>query len=272
MDSAHEKSAAEQSAKTHDSCKNNIVIETKKLNVFMGKNKVVNNVSIRIPKNMITVIIGHSGCGKTTLLKSLNRLLDIRPDVRVEGEILVDGQNILEPDTDVPSIRKKMGLLLQTPTPLPMSIFDNVAYGLRIHGERDKKRTRAKVQRSLSDVGLWDEVKERLDSPASMLSIGQQQRLCLARAIAIKPEVLLCDEPTSSLDPIAAKRIEELLINLKKDYTVVLVTHTLRQAKRIADYAIFIYSGEVLEQGKADELFNNPQNQKTREYIQGKIG
>jgi len=248
-----------------------IQIETKKLNVYYNKNHVLNNINIKIPSRKITAIIGPSGCGKTTLLKSFNRLLDLRDKVKITGEIIVDGTNILNPRLFVPDIRKKMGLLSQRPYPLPMSIYDNVAYGLRIHKKLTKKELDHAVEHNLKEAGIWREVKDRLHDPASELSVGQQQRLCAARAIAIQPEILLCDEPTSALDPIAAKQIEKLLIQLKKEYTVVLVTHTLRQAKRIADYVIFLYFGKVLEQGIADDVFTHPEDPETQAYLKGDI-
>ncbi|MBU0496668.1 MAG: phosphate ABC transporter ATP-binding protein [Candidatus Thermoplasmatota archaeon] len=246
-------------------------IETRNLSVVFHDTLVLDDISIKIPAKQLTAIIGPSGCGKTTLLKSFNRLLDIRDDVRISGDILVDGQNILNGRLDVPNIRKKMGLLSQKPYPLPMSIFENVAYGLRLHNHISSEQVRVKVRQCLEAAGLWNEVKDRLHDPASRLSVGQQQRLCLARAIAVEPEVLLCDEPTSALDPIAAQAIERLLARLKKEYTVVLVTHTLRQAKRLADYVIFLYFGKVAEMGPAAEIFTNPKNPDTLAYIDGDI-
>ena len=251
--------------------KSDIHIETKNLHVYYDNNYVLKNVNIEIPSKQLTAIIGPSGCGKTTLLKSFNRLLDLRDNIKISGEILVDGENIFNPKLNVPDMRKKMGLLSQKPYPLPMSIYDNVAYGIRIHNNRDKKDIDSAVQHYLQEAGLWNEVKDRLHDPASKLSVGQQQRLCLARAIAVEPEVLLCDEPTSALDPIASQQIEKLLTKLKKEYTVVLVTHTLRQARRLADYVIYLYFGEVVEKGPAYEVFNNPKNPKTKAYIDGDI-
>lgn len=248
-----------------------IQIETKNLNINYGKHHVIKNVNIKIPSKKITAIIGPSGCGKTTLLKSFNRLLEIRDDVKISGKIIVDGIDILQPKLDIPDIRKKMGLLSQKPYPLPMSIYENVAYGLRIHNNIKKIDLNSIVEHCLQESGLWSEVKDRLYDPASGLSVGQQQRLCLSRAIAVQPEVLLCDEPTSALDPIAAQQIEKLLLKLKEEFTVVLVTHTLRQAKRVADYVVFLYFGEVVEQGSAEKIFNNPKDPKTKAYIEGEI-
>jgi len=248
-----------------------IQIETKTLNVTIHGNPVLKNIDIQIPAKQLTAIIGPSGCGKTTLLKSFNRLLEIQDDVKIHGEIIVDGTNIMSSGLNIPDIRKKMGLISQKPYPLPMSIFENVAYGLRIHHDKNTKELAEAVQNCLQEVGLWNEVKDRLHDPASRLSVGQQQRLCLARAIAVQPEVILCDEPTSALDPIAAQQIEKLLLKLKKDFTVILVTHTLRQAKRVADYVIFLYFGKVIEQGPADEFFTNPKNPETKAYLAGEI-
>ncbi|MCW4051840.1 MAG: phosphate ABC transporter ATP-binding protein, partial [Candidatus Bathyarchaeota archaeon] len=224
---------------------------------------------VGIPKNKITAIIGPSGCGKSTLLKSLNRLVELVDGVKISGTVVVDGFNIFDKAVDVIEIRKKMGLIAQTPNPLPMSIFDNVAYGLRIHGMKDGEELDETVKSCLKASSLWDEVKDRLKEPTSKLSVGQQQRLCLARALAVKPEVILCDEATSALDPISARRIETQLLALKKDYTVVFVTHVLRQARRLADYVVFLYLGELIEHGSAEEFFMNSKNQKTKAYLQG---
>ena len=248
-----------------------IQIETKNLNVTYNKNHILKNINVNIPSKKITAIIGPSGCGKTTLLKSFNRLLDLRENVRISGEIIVDGINILNPKLFVPDIRRKMGILCQKPCPLPMSIYENVSYGLRIHNKYTKIGLEEAVEHNLKEAGIWGEVKDRLHDSASELSVGQQQRLCVARAIAIKPEILLCDEPTSALDPIASKQIENLLIQLKKEYTVVLVTHTLRQAKRIADHVVFLYFGRVVEQGTSEEIFSNPKYPETQAYLKGDI-
>ncbi len=239
------------------------------LNVFIQKNHILKNVNVEIPQNKITCIIGPSGCGKTTLLKTFNRLLDPSVDIHIEGAVLLDGENIHDSKTEITHIRKKMGLLSQRPCPLPMSIFDNVAYGLRVHGLRNKKRLAAHVERYLKTAGLWEEVKDRLNAPANSLSIGQQQRLCLARGLAVDPEIILGDEATSALDPISSKHIEDMFLKLKNRYTIVLVTHTLRQAKRIADYVVFMYMGEVIEFGLAEDFFTNPKKQLTKEYLAG---
>ena len=247
----------------------NSELKIKDLNVSIGNNHILKNVNIEIPNNKITCIIGPSGCGKSTLLKTINRLIDNDEKVNIEGQIIVDGEDIYGKKTEITHIRKKMGLLSQRPTPLPMSIFDNIAFGCKIHGIRNKKSLKQIVEDNLRAAGLWEEVKERLHAPASSLSIGQQQRLCLARGLAIKPQFILGDESTSALDPISSRHIEDLFVKLKKDYGVVLVTHTLRQALRIADHVIFIYMGEVIESGPAQELFNNPRHDLTKQYLSG---
>jgi len=244
-----------------------IVVEN--LNIYIQGNHILKDINMTIPDKSITCIIGPSGCGKTTLLRSLNRLHDDNVDVKITGKLFVDNEDIYAKGTEVTHIRKKMGLLAQRPCSLPMSIFDNVVYGPRIHGIRGRRKLYEIARHQLVAVGLWDEVKDRLKSPASTLSIGQQQRLCLARGLAVEPEIILGDEATSALDPISSKTIEELFVAIKDRYTVVLVTHTLRQAKRIADYVAFMYMGELVEFGTADQLFNHPKNQLTKEYISG---
>jgi phosphate transport system ATP-binding protein len=241
------------------------------LNVYYGEIQSLKNVNLDIPKQQITVIMGPSGCGKTTLLKSMNRFLELNEEIRISGRVLIDGVDIYAPDVDVTDIRQKAGLLAQRPFPLPMSIFDNVAYGMRIHDMQRGKELHKAVQRYLEMAGLWEEVKDRLSSPASRLSIGQQQRLCLARGLAVEPEILLGDEPTSALDPISAQHIEKRLLGLKQEYTIVLVTHILRQARRLADYVVFMYLGEVVECGPAQEFFANPRQPRTRAYLQGEF-
>lgn len=234
--------------------------------------EVLKDISVDIPEKSITAIIGPSGCGKTTLLKSLCRLTDLVDGVKVSGSVTVDGIDVFDNKNDVTMIRKKMGYIAQTPNMLPLSIYDNVAYGPRIHGDKDRTKLDRIVEHCLRSGGLWDEVKDRLNAPASKLSVGQQQRLCLARALAVEPEVLLCDEPTSALDPISSQHIEEQLISLKKEYTIVFVTHILRQARRLADYVIFLYLGELIEHGPAETIFTRPSNPTTMAYIKGVFG
>jgi phosphate transport system ATP-binding protein len=216
--------------------------------------------------------MGPSGCGKTTLLKSLNRFLEVVDGAQITGEVLVDGQNIYDSEVDVTEVRKVVGLLAQRPSPLPMSIYDNVAYGMHIHKmKKDRREYKDAVRHYLEIAGLWEEVHKRLHDPATSLSIGQQQRLCLARGLAVEPEIILGDEPTSALDPISSQNIESRLIDLKQQYTTVIVTHTLRQAKRLADYVIYMYLGEVIEAGPAHEVFTNPQHERTKAYLEGQI-
>jgi phosphate transport system ATP-binding protein len=246
-------------------------ISIRNLSVFYGGLQVLKDVNLDIPARKITVIIGPSGCGKTTLLKSLNRLLDAAEGARVRGQVVLDGEDIYAPRTEVTRIRKKMGLLSQKPQVLPMSIYDNVAYGPRIHGLRRRKDLDGRVEHYLKLAGLWDEVRDRLREPASALSVGQQQRLCLARGLAVEPEIILGDEPTSALDPQSSQNVERRLADLKRDYTVVVVTHILRQARRVADYLAFLYLGELVEHGPASEIFAHPRDPRTRAYLTGEI-
>jgi phosphate transport system ATP-binding protein len=247
-------------------------ISVEKLNVFYASLQSLKDITVTIPEKQITAIIGPSGCGKSTLLKSFNRLIDLNEEARISGKVLVDGIDIYNSRAVDPTfIRKKMGLLSQRPFPLPMSIYDNVAYGPRLYGTQSKKNLDAIVERYLKIAGLWDEVQDRLKSPASKLSAGQQQRLCLARGLAVEPEIILADEPTSALDPISAQRIEKIFVELKEKYTIVLVTHILRQARRLADYVIFLYLGELIEHGPASEVLTNPKEPKTQAYVKGEI-
>ncbi|MBM3297519.1 MAG: phosphate ABC transporter ATP-binding protein [Candidatus Aminicenantes bacterium] len=246
-------------------------ISIRGLNVRHGSLRILKDITLDIPDRRITVIVGPSGCGKTTLLKSLNRLLDPSEGLQVEGQILVDGEDIYGPDVEVTHIRRKMGLLSQKPQVLPMSVFDNVAFAPRIHGLREKRELARTVEHYLRLAGLWEEVKDRLATPASQLSVGQQQRLCLARGLAAEPGIILGDEPTSALDPQSSKHVEQRLLDLKSDYTVVVVTHILRQAKRIADYIVFLYLGEVVEHGPAERVFERPRDPRTRAYLTGEI-
>ena len=248
---------------------NNQSIRVENLNVFIEDQHILKDINLTIPEKSITCIIGPSGCGKSTFLKTLNRMHDETPEVKIKGKIFVDDENIYSPEVNVIDTRKKMGLLAQRPCPLPMSIFENVAYGPRIHGIRRRKALNQTVIQYLQYVGLWEEVRGRIRSSASRLSIGQQQRLCLARGLAIEPEYILGDEATSALDPLSTKIIEELFIKLKEKYTVILVTHTLRQAKRIADNIVFMYLGKIIESGPTEEFFKNPKEQLTKDYLSG---
>jgi len=246
-------------------------IKVESLNLTISNKVILNDVNVSIPKNKITVILGPSGCGKTTLLKSMNRLTDLYPEMKVSGKIFIDGEDILNTRNDVTEIRQRMGLLSQRPYPLPMSIYKNIAYGLKISGRVNKRLLNMRVEHYLKQASLWNEVKDRLKDPANSLSIGQQQRLCLARGLAVDPDIILADEPTSALDPISSQEIEKKFMELKNNYTIIMVTHILRQAARIADYVIFMYLGEVIEQGPAKEFFSNPQTEITKAYLRGSI-
>jgi phosphate transport system ATP-binding protein len=246
-------------------------ISVQNLNVQIGDHHILKDINIDLPDKKVTSIIGPSGCGKTTFLKTLNRLLDNTSGCNITGKVLVDGEDIYDPDAEITHIRKKMGLLSQRPYPLPMSIYDNVAYGPRIHGNPKKKDLDILVEEQLKATGLWEEVKDRLNAPATRLSIGQQQRLCLARGLAVNPEIILGDESTSALDPISTQIIEDLFVRLKEKYTIVLVTHILRQASRVSDYILFVYNGQIVEFGPTQELLRNPKEQLTKEYIKGYI-
>jgi phosphate transport system ATP-binding protein len=278
-------------------------ISLSNLTVSYGDHRVLQNITVDIPDRRIIAILGPSGCGKTTLLKSLNRLLDLYEDVRIDGDVLIDGLNIYDPEADILALRKKVGFLSQRPYPLPMSIYDNIAFGPRVHRmngqqvlrqiealeknnsmlgsfpdvnrEIDRSRKNYEmdylVEYYLRLAGLWEEVKDRLHAPAARLSVGQQQRLALARALAVEPEVILADEPTSALDPVSAQLIEKQFVLLKANYTIIVVTHILRQARRLADYVIFLYMGELVEHGPAESFFGSPQDERTKAYISGEI-
>ncbi|BAU54598.1 phosphate ABC transporter ATP-binding protein [Mucilaginibacter gotjawali] len=250
---------------------NKSLISVQQLNVHIGNQHILKDINIDIPDKKVTSIIGPSGCGKTTLLKTFNRLLDNSADVKITGKVLVDGENIYDPDVEVTHIRQKMGLLSQRPYPLPMSIYDNVAYGPRIHGIRKKHDLDELVEKQLKATGLWEEVKDRLHASATRLSIGQQQRLCLARGLAVGPEIILGDESTSALDPVSTHIIEDLFVQLKEKYTIVLVTHILRQAARISDHIIFVYMGKIIEAGPTNEILQNPKEELTKQYVKGFI-
>ena len=241
-------------------------------NLSIDGSPILKDVSVTVPANKITCIIGPSGCGKSTLLKSLNRLSDSIEGVKTSGDIRLGDTSIVNcSESDLVELRRRIGLVPQRPTPLPMSIFGNIAYGCKIHGVGGRRQLRRIVRHYLKVVGLWDEVKDRLHSPAVKLSIGQQQRLCLARSLAVEPEFILADEATSALDPVSSKIVEDLFVKLKEQYSIVMVTHTLRQALRIADYVIFIYMGEVIEVGDAQQVFKNPQHELTQKYLSGAI-
>lgn len=244
-------------------------IAVEKLNIYIKDQHILKDINVRIPDKKITCIIGPSGCGKSTLLKTFNRLIDNVEGVRIEGKVLVNGEDIISSGTDITSFRRKMGLISQRPCPLPMSIYDNIAYGCRIHGIRNRRKLNLIVEHYLCAAGLWEEVKDRLRTPAVRLSIGQQQRLCLARSLAVEPQFILADEATSALDPLSSKTIEELFVKLKQDYSIILVTHTLRQALRIADYVVFMYLGEIIEAGEAEQVFNHPRHELTKNYLSG---
>jgi phosphate transport system ATP-binding protein len=245
----------------------NAAIEIQNLNVWAGKHHILKDITLNIPRNKVTVLLGPSGCGKTTLLKCLNRLTDLYKELNVSGSIYFDGQDILKADSNIADIRQKMGLLSQQPFPLPSSIFKNVSYGLRLKGIKSKKILIQAVERNLIEVGLWEEVKNRLHNSAYSLSIGQQQRLCLARGLAVKPTIILADEPTSALDPISSKLIEDKFRQLKQNFSIIMVTHILRQANRLADHVVFMSNGEIIEQGPPEVLFKNPQTQKLKDYL-----
>jgi phosphate transport system ATP-binding protein len=246
-----------------------VKIVIRNLNVTAGKTQILKDINVSIPKNRITVVMGPSGCGKTTLLKCLNRLTDLYPELKVTGEVRIDGSSVLEAGEDIYALRQRMGLLSQRPYPLPMTIYNNIAYALKLRGITRHRDITRLVMDYLKQANLYDEVRTRLREPASRLSIGQQQRLCLARGLAVNPEIILADEPTSALDPISSQSIEEKFMELKHQYTIVVVTHTLRQARRIADNIVFMYLGEVIEQGPVQEVFENPKKEKTRLYLKG---
>jgi len=247
------------------------VIKIEDLNLYYGDFKALKNININIEDNGITALIGPSGCGKSTFLKTLNRMNDLVLNVKIEGKVEIDGVNIYK-SIDVIDLRKKVGMVFQKPNPFPMSIYDNIAYAVRTHGIKNKKELDRIVEKSLRSAALWDEVKDRLKKSALGLSGGQQQRLCIARALAVEPDILLMDEPTSALDPIATLKIEELAMELKKNYTIVIVTHSMQQAGRISDNTAFFLMGELIEYGKTTKLFSNPVRKETEDYITGRFG
>ncbi|ODS39982.1 MAG: phosphate ABC transporter ATP-binding protein [Candidatus Altiarchaeales archaeon WOR_SM1_79] len=248
------------------------VMETNKLNLWYGENHALIDIDIKFQKNKVTALIGPSGCGKSTLIRCLNRMNDIVDNCRITGKIFLDGKDIMEKNMDAVEIRKKIGMVFQKPNPFPKSVYENVAYGPKIHGMRDKKILNKLVEKSLRGAALWDEVKDRLNDSAMGLSGGQQQRLCIARAIAVEPDVILMDEPCSALDPISTNKIEELITELKKNYTVIIVTHNMQQAARVSDYTGFMYLGKLIEFGKTKQIFENPHDKLTENYITGRFG
>lgn len=247
------------------------IIQAKNLNLYYGNVHALKNINLNIGKNAVTALIGPSGCGKSTFLRTLNRMNDLIDNVKIQGEVIYEDKNIYA-NYDVIDLRKKVGMVFQRPNPFPMSIYDNIAYGPRIHGITSKSKLDAIVEKSLRGAALWDDVKDRLKKSAIGLSGGQQQRLCIARVLAVEPEVILMDEPTSALDPISTAKVEELMDELKKDYTVVIVTHNMQQAGRISDYTAFFFSGEVVEYSKTEDIFYRPMDKRTEDYITGRFG
>ncbi len=251
---------------------NPVILESKDLHLYYGETEALKGIDMKIYQNEITALIGPSGCGKSTFLKTLNRMNDLVPNVRITGDVTLKGKNILDKDVDVTKLRRQVGMVFQKANPFPMSIYDNIAYGPRLHGEHSKVQLDELVENALRGAALWDEVKDRLKKSALGLSGGQQQRLCIARALAVQPDILLMDEPTSALDPGSTLRIEDLMAELKKDYTVVIVTHNMQQASRISDRTAFFLLGELIEYGETSQIFTNPAEKKTEEYITGRFG
>ena len=251
---------------------NKIKVKVENLNLYYGENHALKDVNMDIQENAVTAFIGPSGCGKSTFLKTLNRMNDLVDGVRIDGKVLLDGEDIYDPSVDTTILRKKVGMVFQQPNPFPMSIYDNIAYGPRVHGIRDKKRLDQIVEESLRGAAIFDEVKDRLKKSAMGLSGGQQQRICIARALAVQTEVLLMDEPTSALDPISTSKIEDLMEDLKKKYTVIVVTHNMQQATRVSDQTAFFLVGEMVEFGDTKQIFSYPQDKRTEDYITGRFG
>ncbi|MEO0052295.1 MAG: phosphate ABC transporter ATP-binding protein PstB [candidate division WOR-3 bacterium] len=247
-------------------------IEIQQLNLWFGTNHVLRDISLGIPARAVTAIMGPSGCGKSTLLRCINRMNDLISDTRITGGILIDGRDIFSPETDVIELRKRVGMVFQKPNPFPKSIFENIAFGIRIHRLAQGRELKEQVERALRQANLWEEVKDRLHDNAFSLSGGQQQRLCLARCLAVEPEIILLDEPASALDPHSTARLEELIIQLKNEYTIVIVTHNMQQAARISDYTAFMYLGELIEVGPTEKIFTNPEKKLTEDYITGRFG
>lgn len=247
-------------------------IQVKNLNFFYGDNKALKDINLIIPENKVTAFIGPSGCGKSTLLRTLNRMFELYPEQRADGEILFEGENILTSKTDVSILRAKIGMVFQKPTPFPMSIYENIAFGVRLFEKLSKGEMNERVEWAIKKAALWDQVKDKLHQSGNSLSGGQQQRLCIARAIAVKPQVLLMDEPCSALDPISTTKIEELITELKEEYTVVIVTHNMQQAARCSDYTAYMYLGELIELNETRQMFVKPARQETEDYITGRFG
>ena len=250
----------------------NNILSVENLCLWYGSHQALKDINIEIPEKSITALIGPSGCGKSTFLKTLDRMNDLLPDVKITGSVLYKGEDIFDSSVDVSELRRQVGMVFQKPNPFPMSIYDNIAYGPRTHGIKNKAKLDEIVEKSLCGAAIWDEVKDRLKKNALGLSGGQQQRLCIARGVAVKPEVLLLDEPCSALDPISTARIEELIEELKNDYTVVIVTHSMQQAARVSDYTAFLYLGELIETGPTTDIFTRPQKKATEDYITGRFG
>jgi phosphate transport system ATP-binding protein len=256
----------------HDEPSVPIKIRVRNLDFYYGGNQALFGNNLDIPTNRVTAIIGPSGCGKSTHIRTYNRIYQLYRDQRAEGEVLLDGHNVLSPATDLLELRKRIGMIFQKPSPFPMSIFDNIAYGLRLHYKTSRSELHGRVEDALKRATLWNEVKEKLKQPGTALSGGQQQRLCIARAIAIEPDVLLMDEPCSAIDPVATTKIEDLIEELKSRYTIVLVTHNMQQAARVSDFTAFFYEGRVIEVGSTEKIFSNPSNKQTEDYITGRFG
>ncbi|MBX7205674.1 MAG: phosphate ABC transporter ATP-binding protein PstB [Bacteroidia bacterium] len=248
------------------------MIESKNLNLYYGQYHALKNISLSMPAKTVTALIGPSGCGKSTFLRTLNRMNDLIPGVKIDGEVLIDGKNIYKDKMDIDLLRKKVGMVFQKANPFPKSIFENIAYGLRVNGVRDESFIKERVEKSLKQAALWGEVKDVLKKSALALSGGQQQRLCIARALAVEPQVLLMDEPASALDPISTSKIEELIHELKKDFTIAIVTHNMQQAARVSDYTAFFYLGELVELDETKTIFINPKKEQTQNYITGRFG
>lgn len=262
----------EGEAKYLQAAGNTVRISTRNLNFFYGANQALFDNNLEITANKVTAIIGPSGCGKSTHIRVYNRIFELYRDQKATGEVLLDGVNILSPSVDIIELRRKVGMIFQKPTPFPMSVFENVAYGLKLHYRLSRAELVERVEKALNGAALWDEVKDKLDTPGLALSGGQQQRLCIARAIAVEPEVLLMDEPTSAIDPVATAKIEELVALLKSTYTIVIVTHNMQQAARISDFTAFFYEGAIIEFGYTPQIFTNPRSKQTEDYITGRFG